>query len=161
MSTTAISTNSDGQAIAGTSGTQLSDPSSTSLNSSEFLDLMLDELTHQDPTNPDSSDPTQYLEELAEMTSVEQESDTAQSTAQSASAQAVSAAVSLIGDTISYTSQTTGDTVTGTVNSVQITSSGPTLTVDGAAGVPPSTVTNVAPASSTDSGTGSSSSSSE
>jgi flagellar basal-body rod modification protein FlgD len=143
MSTTPISTNAAGQPITGTAGSSVSNPTATSLNSSEFLDLMMTELTHQDPTNPDSSDPTQYLTELAQMTSVEQETNTAQSTAQSASAQAVTAAVSLIGDTISYISQTTGQTVTGTVNSVQITGSGPTLTVNGLAGIAPSTVTDV------------------
>ena len=144
----AASTGTDGQPIAGTSGTTLQNPSATSLSSSEFLDLMMVELTHQDPTSPDSSDPTQYLTELAQMTSVEQETNTAQSTAQTAAAQAVSAAVGLIGDTVSYTDQQTGDTVTGTVQSVQITSSGPTLTIDGQSGIAPSTVVDVAPPSS-------------
>ena len=56
------------------------------------------------------------------MTSVEQETNTAQSTRRtSATDQAVSQAVGLIGDTVSYKDQTTGDVVTGTVNSVQIT----------------------------------------
>ena len=58
-------------------------------------------------------------------------------------AQAVSSAVSLIGKSITYIDQTTGQNVTGSVQSVQITSSGPSLTVDGTAGVAPSTVTEV------------------
>ncbi|MGC9220639.1 MAG: flagellar hook capping FlgD N-terminal domain-containing protein [Solirubrobacteraceae bacterium] len=144
MSTTApVSTDTNGNTITGTSGTQISNPSATSLSSTEFLDLMMDELENQNPLDPSSSDPSQYLSELAQMTSVEQETDTAQSTAESATEQAVSQAVGLIGDTVTYVDQTTGAPVTGTVSSVQITSSGPTLTVAGVTGVDPSTITNV------------------
>ncbi|MGO9751576.1 MAG: flagellar hook capping FlgD N-terminal domain-containing protein [Solirubrobacteraceae bacterium] len=136
-----VSTSSSGASIEGTPGTTLSNPSATALGSNEFLDLMMVQLTHQDPTSP--TDPTQFMSELAQFTSVEQETDTAQSTAQSASAEAVSAAVGLIGHTINYTDPTTNKTVTGAVQSVQITSSGPTLTVGGVAGIAPSTVTQV------------------
>lgn len=141
--TTGVSTDTTGNAITGTPGTTIGNRSATALNGNEFLDLMMAELTHQDPTSPSSSDPTQYLTELAQMTSVEQQTNMAKSTAQSASAQAVSAAVGLIGNTISYIDQTTGQTVSGAVQSVQITSAGPTLTVNGVAGIAPSTVTNV------------------
>jgi flagellar basal-body rod modification protein FlgD len=141
ITTPVVSTNSGGQSIDGTSGNTLSNSSSTELNGNEFLDLMMVQLTHQDPSNP--SDPSQYLTQLAQMTQVEQETNTAQSTAQSASAQAVSSAVGLIGHTVSYVDQTTGETVSGSVQSVQITSSGPTITVNGIAGIAPSTVSQV------------------
>lgn len=137
-----VSTNTSGANIDGTPGTTIANSSADALGSNQFLNLMMVQLTHQDPTSP--TDPTQYLSELAQFTSVEQESNTAQSTAQSASAQAVSAAVGLIGHTIDYTDQTTGKTVTGAVQSVQITGSGPTLTVGSVAGIAPSTVTQVA-----------------
>lgn len=148
ISTPAVSTGTNDQPISGTAGDTIANSSATTLSSSEFLDLLMVQLTHQDPTNPSSSDPTQYLAELAQMTQVEQESNTAQSTSQIASADAVTSAVSLIGDTVSYTDQTSGKAVSGTVQSVQITSSGPTLTVSGVAGIAPSTVTNVEPAAS-------------
>jgi flagellar basal-body rod modification protein FlgD len=153
MSTTvpSVDTNSAGQTEQGTSGDSISNNSATNISTSEFLDLMMDSLENQDPLDPSSSDPTQYLTELAQMTAVEQETNTAQSTQESATEQAVSQAIGLIGDTVSYINQTTGETVTGTVNSVQITSSGPTLTVDGVTGVDPSTVTNVVAASDSDS----------
>lgn len=141
--TTAVSTDPSGNAIAGTPGTTIGNQSANALNSNAFLELMMAQLTHQDPLSPSSSDPTKYLSELAQMTSVEQQTKTAQSTAQSASAQAVSAAVALIGKTVSYISQSTGQTVSGSVQSVQITGSGPTLTVNGVTGVAPSTITNV------------------
>jgi flagellar basal-body rod modification protein FlgD len=140
---TQVGTNSLGQTEQGTSGDSVANDSATSLSSNEFLQLMMTELENQDPLSPSSSDPTQYLTELAQMTSVEQETNTAQATAESATEQAVSQAVGLIGNTVSYKDQTTGDLMTGTVNSVQITTSGPTLTVDGVAGVDPSIVTNV------------------
>ena len=74
---------------------------------------MMDELEKQDPLNPSSSDPTQYLTELAQMTSVEQETNTAQNTQDTAQAQSVSQAVGLIGDTVTYVDQTTGDKLVG------------------------------------------------
>jgi flagellar basal-body rod modification protein FlgD len=148
MSTTPISTDANGNQAVGTAGTTLTNSSSTQLSSNEFLDLMMTELTHQDPTNPDSSDPTQYLSQLAQLTSVEQETDTAKSTAESATEAAVSQSVGLIGDSVTYVDQTTGADVTGTVKSVQITSSGPTLTIDGVSGIDPAYVIGVQPAGS-------------
>src|ERR1700753_723221 len=114
MRTTPISTDHNANKATGTAGTTLNNNSSTQLSSNEFLDLMMTELTHQDPTNPDSSDPTQYLSQLAQLTSVEQETDTAQSTAESATEAAVSQSVGLIGQTITYVDQKTGQDITGT-----------------------------------------------
>jgi flagellar basal-body rod modification protein FlgD len=136
-----VSTSSTGTAITGTTGTTLSNPTATQLNGKNFLDLMMTQLTHQDPTNP--SDPSQYLSELAQMTSVEQETNTAQSTAASATAAAVNQAVGLIGHTVSYIDQSTGKTVSGAVQKVAITSSGPTLTIGGVTDISPSWVTEV------------------
>jgi flagellar basal-body rod modification protein FlgD len=143
VSTPSATTNSTGQTEQGTSGSSISNSSATTISSTEFLDLMMDSLENQNPLDPSSSDPTQYLTELAQMTSVEQETDTAQNTQDTAQAQSVSQAVGLIGDSVTYTDQSTGASVTGTVSSVQITSSGPTMTVDGVAGVLLSSVTNV------------------
>src|SRR5579862_6541812 len=143
VSTPSVGTNSTGQAQQGTAGSSISNASSMSLNTNEFLNLMMDELQNQDPLNPSSSDPTQYLTELAQMTSVEQETNTAQNTQDSAQSQSVSQAVGLIGHSITYIDPTTGNKITGTVNSVQITSSGPTMTVNNVAGVLLSSVNNV------------------
>ena len=143
ISTPSTGTNSAGQTEQGTSGSSISNNSTTSLSTNEFLDLMMDSLEQQDPLNPSSSDPTQYLSELAQMTSVEQETNTAQNTQDTAQAQSVSQAVGLIGHTITYIDQTTGAKLSGTVGSVQITSSGPTVTVGTATGVTLSSITNV------------------
>jgi flagellar basal-body rod modification protein FlgD len=155
VTTPTVGTNSSGQTEQGTSGASITNNSATTISSSEFLNLMMDSLQDQDPLNPSSSDPTQYLTELAQMTSVEQETNTAQNTSDTAQAQSVSQAIGLIGDSVTYLDQTNGDKITGTVQSVQITSSGPTLTVDGSAGVALSSILNVqgagtsAPAAST------------
>jgi len=77
------------------------------------------------------------------MTSVEQETNTAQNTQNAAQSQAVSQAVGLIGHSITYIDQKTGAQLTGSVSSVQITSSGPSVTVNGASGVLLSSITNV------------------
>jgi flagellar basal-body rod modification protein FlgD len=146
-----VGTNTTGQAEQGTSGTSINNNSSTTISTNEFLDLMLDSLQDQDPLNPSSSDPTQYLTELAQMTGVEQETDTAQNTSSAAQEESVSQAVGLIGDSVTYQNQTTGASITGTVNSVQITSTGPTLTVDGVAGISMGTISNVTAAGSGDS----------
>src|SRR5579872_5563241 len=125
VSSPSVGTNSAGQAETSTRGSSIGNSKSLSLNTNEFMSLMMDELQRQDPLNPSSSDPTQYLTELAQMTSVEQETNTAQNTQSTAQAQAVSQAVGLIGHTITYIDQTTGNKITGSVNSVQITSQGP------------------------------------
>ena len=143
ISTPSVGTNSAGQTETSTSGTSISNNSTTTLSTNEFLDLMMDSLQQQDPLNPSSSDPTQYLTELAQMTSVEQETNTAQNTQDTAQAQSVSQAVGLIGHTVTYVDQTTGAQLSGTVGSVQITSSGPTVTVGTATGVTLSSITNV------------------
>ena len=143
VTTPTVGTNSTGQTEQGTQGSSITNASASTISSSEFLDLMMDSLQDQDPLNPSSSDPTQYLTELAQMTSVEQETNTAQNTSDTAQAQSVSQAIGLIGDSVTYLDQTSGDKITGTVQSVQITSSGPTLTVDGSAGVALSSILNV------------------
>lgn len=162
VSTPTVGTNSAGQAETSTHGSTISN-NTLSLNTNEFLNLMMDELQNQDPLNPSSSDPTQYLTELAQMTSVEQETNTATNTQTTAQAQSVSQAIGLIGDSVTYLDSATGNKISGTVASVQITSSGPTLTIGGATGIDLGSILNVTAAgssgSTSTSGTGSTSTS--
>jgi flagellar basal-body rod modification protein FlgD len=131
-------TDASGNAISGTTGSTVGNSSATALSGNEFLDLMMDELTHQDPTDADSSDPTQYLTQLAQMTSVEQEEQTA-------SAENLQSAMSMVGATVTYTNSSTGESVTGVVGSVQVSDSTPTLTIGNQSGISLSSVTNVEP----------------
>ncbi|HTX08446.1 MAG TPA: flagellar hook capping FlgD N-terminal domain-containing protein [Solirubrobacteraceae bacterium] len=120
-----------------------SSSSSLPINENQFLQMLMTELQNQNPMDPNSSDPMSFVTELAQFTSVEQETDTAQNTSTLATGQSTSAALQMIGSTVNYTDPTSGATDTGTVQSVEITSSGPTLTVNGTSGIAPSSVTEV------------------
>jgi flagellar basal-body rod modification protein FlgD len=131
------------QTSATTQSSATSATGTQSLGENQFLQLLMTELKNQDPMSPSSSDPTQFMTQLAQFTSLEQQTNTAQSTAQMASQQSQSSAVALIGHNVTYTDPTTGATGTGTVQSVEMTSSGATLTINGTAGIVPSSVTEV------------------
>jgi flagellar basal-body rod modification protein FlgD len=142
MSISTPTTTNTTNSTSATSGTN-SSSSSLPINENQFLQMLMTELQNQNPMNPNSSDPMSFVTELAQFTSVEQETDTAQNTSTLASGQSTAAAVQMIGDTVNYTDPTTGATDTGTVQSVDISSSGPTLTINGTSGIAPSSVTQV------------------
>jgi flagellar basal-body rod modification protein FlgD len=142
MSVSAPNTTNTTTSTTGTSGTS-SSSSSLPINENQFLQMLMTELQNQNPMDPNSSDPMTFVTELAQFTSVEQETDTAQSTATLASGQSTASAVEMIGANVNYTDPTSGATDTGTVQSVEITSSGPTLTINGTSGIAPSSVTEV------------------
>ncbi len=115
--------------------------SSQAIDKNTFLKLMMVQMQNQDPLNP--SDPTSYIGELSQLTTLEQTTNLASSAAQSASEQKTTAALSLLGHNVTYT-DASGMQVTGTVQKVQFTGSGPTLTVDGTDGIDPGSVGEVA-----------------
>jgi flagellar basal-body rod modification protein FlgD len=129
-------------ATTATSSTN-SSSSSMPINQNQFLQMLMAELQNQNPMNPNSSDPMQFVTELAQFTSVEQETNTAESTSTIASGQNTASAIALLGHTVDYTDPTTGAANTGTVQSVEFNSSGPTLTIDGTAGISASAVYQV------------------
>jgi flagellar basal-body rod modification protein FlgD len=116
---------------ASTSSTPLTNPNA-SLSDNQFLQLMVTQLKDQDPLQP--TDPSSYLSELAQFTSVEQETNTAGSTA-------TTEALSLLGSTVTYDNQ--GQAATGMVTSVDLSGSSPTLTVGQTSGITPSQVQSV------------------
>ena len=130
---------------AATTSTSSTNSSSSSLpiTQNQFLQMLMTELQNQNPMNPNSSDPMSFVTELAQFTSVEQETNTAESTATLASSQSTASAIALLGHTVNYTDPTTGATDSGTVQSVEISSSGPTLTINGTAGINASAVNEV------------------
>ncbi|MGO9495356.1 MAG: flagellar hook capping FlgD N-terminal domain-containing protein [Solirubrobacteraceae bacterium] len=145
MSFTTPSTTSGTTGTSSTTGTSATNSSSSSMpiTQDQFLQMLMAELQNQNPMNASSSDPMQFVEELAQFTSVEQETDTAQSTSTLASGQSTQSAVAMLGYNVNYTDPTTGATDSGTVQSVDISSSGPTLTINGTSGIAPSSVTEV------------------
>jgi flagellar basal-body rod modification protein FlgD len=85
----------------------------------------------------------QFVTELAQFTSVEQETNTAESTSTIASGQNNATAIALIGHTVDYTDPNTQATATGVVQAVDFTASGPTLTINGTPGISAGTVNQV------------------
>ena len=132
-------------ATTGTTGTTAAAAAQNSLpmNQNQFLQMLMAELKNQNPMNPNSSDPMQFVSELAQFTSVEQETYTAESTQTMAAGQNTASAIALIGHTVDYTDPTTKATATGKVQSVDITASGPTLTINGTSGISYSAVDSV------------------
>jgi flagellar basal-body rod modification protein FlgD len=135
-STAATSATTAATGASSTSGT------SPAINENQFLQLLMAELKNQNPMSPNSSDPMSFITQLAQFTSLEQQTNTAQSTSQMASQQGTASAVALIGHTVTYT-DSSGNIGTGLVQSVDITSAGPTLTINGTSGIDPSGVTQV------------------
>ncbi|HYM55307.1 MAG TPA: flagellar hook capping FlgD N-terminal domain-containing protein [Solirubrobacteraceae bacterium] len=103
------------------------------LGQNDFLKLMIAQLQAQNPLQPANTN--EYVTELAQFTQVEQVTNLA-------NASELSGAVQLIGRTVSYTNSS-GVTATGKVQSVQSTSSGTTVTVEGVPGVKLTSVTEV------------------
>ena len=141
MSFTTPTTSATAAPTSGTAAT--GNASGLPVNSNQFLQMLMAELKNQNPMSPNSSDPKQFVTELAQFTSVEQEMNTAQSTKSMASGQSTASAVALIGHAVNYIDPSTGVPGSGTVQSVDLTSSGPTLTIDGIAGISPSAVNKV------------------
>jgi len=124
-----------GNSTAATSSTAASNPLA-GLGSDAFLQLMMAELKNQNPLSASSSDPSQFMSQLAQMTAVEQETNAAQAAQQST-------ALSLLGHTVTYTNKA-GKQATGAVQSVDLTAStGPTLTIGGVSGISPTAVGEV------------------
>jgi flagellar basal-body rod modification protein FlgD len=111
------------------------------LGKNGFLQLMIAQLQSQDPLQPTES--SAYVGELAQFTELEQVTNLAQTSTQSAAAQNVAQAVQLIGHTVSYKDPTTGAAAEGKVQNVQISSTGATLTVEGIDGIEPASITEV------------------
>jgi flagellar basal-body rod modification protein FlgD len=110
------------------------------LGKDDFLKLLIGQLQHQDPMSP--SDPSEQMGQMTQFSILEQISNLAQSQQATASNDYDQQAVALIGRTVTYTRRD-GSTATGVVETVTFTSRGPTLTINGEAGIPPVVVSEV------------------
>jgi flagellar basal-body rod modification protein FlgD len=128
-------TNVTPTAQAASTGTAASAPENSNgmLGQNDFLKLMIAQLQAQNPLEPGNSN--EYVNELAQFTQVEQ-------TTNLASATELSSAVQLIGHKVSY-DNASGQSTTGTVQSVQTSSSGTTVTVEGVPDVKVASITEV------------------
>jgi flagellar basal-body rod modification protein FlgD len=125
-------------AVAG-GGSSASSSSLNGVNADTFLQLLVSQLENQDPDNP--TDPTQFLSESADFEEVQQLGALSTDMTSLVSAQQSSAATSMLGQQVAGT-DASGNPVSGVVSGVQLTSSGPVLTV-GNDSVPFSNVTAV------------------
>jgi flagellar basal-body rod modification protein FlgD len=123
-----------------TSSTALPSNPNGTLGDDTFLQLMVTQLQDQDPLNP--TDTSSYLSELAQFTSLEQETNTATSTQQTATSNATTEALSLLGQNVNYT-DANGVSQSGTVSAIDLSGSSPTLTIGTTTGITTSQVTEV------------------
>jgi flagellar basal-body rod modification protein FlgD len=103
------------------------------LGQNDFLKLMVAQLQAQNPLEPGNAN--EFVNELAQMTQVEQVTNLA-------NADELSSAVQMIGHKVAYSSSS-GEPATGIVQSVQSSDSGTTLTIEGVPGVKIASVTEI------------------
>ena len=121
---------------------------SQSLNQADFLNLLVTQMSSQDPLNPESD--TDFAAQLAQFSSL-------QATQSMATELQTLEANSLIGQTVTLTPSTGGAQVSGVVTAVQILSGVPEILVNGqvynlsqiAAVTPTTTTSNAATPTST------------
>ena len=96
-------------------------PSQT-LNQADFLNLLVTQMTSQDPLNPESD--TDFAAQLAQFSSL-QSSQQMQGDLQNIQA------TGLIGQTVSATPSSGGSSISGVVSSVQIAAGNPSVMING------------------------------
>ncbi|QEC46843.1 hypothetical protein FSW04_04065 [Baekduia soli] len=99
---------------------------SSTLDKNGFLKMLTEQIKNQDPSS--NQDPNQYFQTISSMTMVEQMTNVA-------TMQRQASATALLGRTVSYT-DLNGAPVTGVVDNVTLAGSdGPTLSINGVAGI--------------------------
>jgi flagellar basal-body rod modification protein FlgD len=122
---------------------------SNGVNADTFLKLLVAQMQYQNPDDP--VDSTQFLSQTADFEEVQELGSLQTSIASLVSSQQAGAATSMLGQQVTGTDQV-GNSVTGVVSGIQLTSTGPLLSV-GNSTVPFSSVTSVTTPGST-AGTG-------
>ncbi|WP_354699794.1 hypothetical protein DSM112329_00051 [Paraconexibacter sp. AEG42_29] len=108
--------------------------------SDTFLKLLVTNLQHQDPTKPQDSN--EYVQQISQMTMVEQLTKLAKTSEVATKDQNVASVIALLGHSVTYVGADE-QPVTGNVTKVDVTGDSPTITVGGVAGLDPNTVTSV------------------
>lgn len=116
------------------------DPAKAAENKKTFLSLLVAQLKYQDPSNP--TDSAQLMAQTAQFSALEAMQDVAKQMQSLLGAQMAFGSAALLGREVTYTSED-GKSATGLVKSVEQSSTGPMLTIDGTQ-VPLSSVTTIA-----------------
>jgi flagellar basal-body rod modification protein FlgD len=119
MSTSAI--DPTGSSTSSTAQAQTSVLPTKSLGQQDFLNLLVAQLTNQDPLNPQTN--TDFVAQMAQFSSLQQATNMQQDIAQMR-------ADSLLGQNVQLQTSS-GDSVTGTVSAVNIMAGVPSLIVNG------------------------------
>jgi flagellar basal-body rod modification protein FlgD len=98
------------------------------LDKNSFLQLMVTEMQNQDPLQPQDSN--QFLNQLAQFTTMEQMMNIEQTNTQMLQVNQMAFEHSLIGQTVSVT-DADGNSVTGQVTGIQLNSGDPQLVING------------------------------
>jgi len=138
MTTTPLPNTASGDQLPST----VTKPATQSMNSSDFIKMMITQLQNQDPLQPtDSNALLQQMSAIGQMQSTSQ----LQSTLQSLTLQnQIGAASALIGKSVTGM-DSTNNTISGLVNSVQVTQSGVSLQLDNGKTLDITRVTQIAP----------------
>jgi flagellar basal-body rod modification protein FlgD len=125
----------------GTTGQTLASATGSSLGKDAFLKLLVGQLKNQDPLNPTSD--TDFIGQMAQFSQLEQTTNMATANDKQIAEQRGARAVALLGRTVTYPDPSTGAPATGLVQRVQWTDGTPSLSVGGADGIDPDSVTAV------------------
>lgn len=128
------------------SGTQLAPKSGTggmnALKSQDFINMMITQLEHQDPLQPTSSD--QLLSQMSQIGQMQSSSQLQTTLSGLAQQNQIGAASALIGKTVQGV-DSNQNSLSGIVTSVQVASTGVSLSLDNGHSLPLSGVTNISP----------------
>ena len=138
MTTTPMSNAATGTQLAPKTGTT----GMNSLNSQDFINMMITQLEHQDPLQPTSSD--QLLSQMSQIGQMQSSSQLQTTLSGLAQQNQIGAASALIGKTVQGT-DSNQNSLSGIVTSVQVASTGVSLSLDNGHTRPLSGVTNISP----------------
>ena len=105
--------------------------SNSTLSLQDFLQVLMTQLTYQDPLNP--MDNEQFMAQIAQFTSLEETQQMNTSIQTLVSNQAAQQSVGLIGHTVDFTTQS--GPLSGTVQSIDLSGSTPQLSIKTSTGV--------------------------
>src|SRR3954469_21128808 len=124
--TTPIGSATDPTATTAATGTAASP--TNAMNKDTFLKLLVAQLKYQNPMSP--TDSTQFLQQTATFTQVENLQDILTKTTEVLAAQQNNQATNMLGDKITATGAD-GKDITGIVTGMRMTAAGPVLKVNG------------------------------
>ncbi len=127
--------------LTATSGSQEATGTNGQLGKDDFLKLFVAQLQHQDPLKP--MEDKEFMGQMASFSTLEQVAKLATANEKLATSLSLSGSLGFIGRTVTY-KDAAGEIKSGVVERVSTTEGKVSLTVAGADGVDPTTITQVA-----------------